>query len=241
MEDNDSQTQLWLYATDGKTRRQLTQGGRKNTAPQWSPDGRSIAFVSRRGEGQRADESSQIYLLAVDGGEARRLTRLSTGIETFRWSPDGKSLIAISWVWPELEDDKAQAARLKARKEDKVQAKVIELESYRYWDHWICDGRRPQLFSIDARSGKAKNSLPDIRIGASVSVNLAVRASPSRPMAASSPGYSPRNRPNSAHPIGSCTSICARADTRAVPWAHAGSVPRNTRRTAKPWWCWPHR
>ncbi len=153
METNESATQLWLYSTDGKSRKQLTSAGKKNTAPQWSPDGKSIAFCAKR----EGDDSAQLYVIAPDGGEARRVTKLSTGVASIRWFPGSKRIAAISWVWPDLKTDAQQAKRRKAHKESKVQAKVVEVDNYRYWDSWICDGTRPHLFEINVASGAAKD------------------------------------------------------------------------------------
>ena len=151
METNDSATQLWLYSTDGKSRKQLTSAGKKNTAPQWSPDGKSIAFCAKR----EGDDEPQLYVIAPDGGEARRVTKLSTGVASIRWFPDSKRIAAISWVWPDLKSDTQQAKRRKEHKESKVKAKVVEVDNYRYWDSWICDGTRPHLFEINVASGAA--------------------------------------------------------------------------------------
>jgi dipeptidyl aminopeptidase/acylaminoacyl peptidase len=153
METNESATQLWLYSVDGKQRKQLTSAGKKNTAPQWSPDGKSIAFCAKRD----GDDESQLYVIAPDGGEARRVTKLSTGVASIRWFPDSKRIAAISWVWPDLKTDAQQAKRRKTHKESKVQAKVVEVDNYRHWDSWICDGTRPHLFEINVGSGAAKD------------------------------------------------------------------------------------
>src|SRR5438093_11806410 len=48
MEDNNSTSDIWLLATDGKTARQLTTHQGKNSDPAWSPDGKKIACLSQR-------------------------------------------------------------------------------------------------------------------------------------------------------------------------------------------------
>jgi Tol biopolymer transport system component len=52
--------------------------------PRWSPDGKQIAFDSRR-EGH-----SDIFVISADGGTPRRLTNSPYDSETPAWSHDGK-------------------------------------------------------------------------------------------------------------------------------------------------------
>ena len=153
---NESSTQLWLLSTDGATQRQLTRGNRDGD-PQWSPDGKWIAFVSKRGEGKEVNAQGQLYLIAADGGEAWRVGNCATGVSALRWFPDSRRLAFVSWVWPGLDGAAAQARRLKAEQDDKVQAIVVEQNHYRHWDHWFARGRRPHVHVIDIRSGKARN------------------------------------------------------------------------------------
>src|SRR6266404_6078711 len=94
LEANRNATNLWMTAVAGGDAIQLTRSG-KDSSAKWSPDGRTIAFLSSR------SGDSQVYLLAMDGGEAHPLTKLSTGADLLKWSPDGKTIAFTSSVYPE--------------------------------------------------------------------------------------------------------------------------------------------
>src|SRR5262249_19103043 len=57
-----------------------------DTAPVFSPDGRSIAFSSNR------HGSYDVFVVATHGGKPRRLTFDSAADVVNGWSPDGKSV-----------------------------------------------------------------------------------------------------------------------------------------------------
>jgi dipeptidyl aminopeptidase/acylaminoacyl peptidase len=160
MDSNEATTELWLFpiGQGGKTPlarpRRLTAGD-KDSEPRWSPDGRFIAFTAKR----KDDAEAQIYLIAPDGGEARRLTRAPCGAAALKWFPDGKRIAFVSWVWPDLGTGAAQAKRLAQRKDAKVKAHLTERAEYRYWDHWLTDGREPHVFICDVASGRARDAL----------------------------------------------------------------------------------
>jgi dipeptidyl aminopeptidase/acylaminoacyl peptidase len=158
MKENKSTSQLWLLSTDGTTQRQLSQG-KNDSEPQWSPDGRWIAFLSKRQDESDKDETQRVrlFVIAADGGEARCVTRLETGAQGLRWFPDSRQLAFISWVWPELKSEKAQNQRAQKEKKDKVKATVVEHNHYRYWDHWFARGRRPHLIVVDLEGGKSRD------------------------------------------------------------------------------------
>ena len=71
---------------------QLTFGDRNDGSPQWSPDGRQIAFTRSDGD------KSQIWLLPLSGGEAHVLTKAEFGASNPRWSPDGKKILFASGI-----------------------------------------------------------------------------------------------------------------------------------------------
>ncbi|MEP6870995.1 MAG: S9 family peptidase [Anaerolineaceae bacterium] len=86
--DDSYRSAIWLVATEGGEPRQFTAGAKRDSAPRWSPDGRSLAFLSERGE-----EKPQICIISASGGESRKLTELPLGAGTPIWSPDGKKLV----------------------------------------------------------------------------------------------------------------------------------------------------
>ncbi|MET1232544.1 MAG: S9 family peptidase [Candidatus Limnocylindrales bacterium] len=102
---------LWLVPADGSSpARPLTLGRRSDTLPRWSPDGRSLAFLSDRaaifqaaGVADRPatievpeEGGTQVWLLPMEGGEARQVTRLPRDVSDVAWSPDGRSICVVS-------------------------------------------------------------------------------------------------------------------------------------------------
>jgi dipeptidyl aminopeptidase/acylaminoacyl peptidase len=132
---------LWIAPTDGsEPARQLTLGANHDAVPRWSPDGRSLAFLSDRGAILRAGGAArdradlrlaktlpsglkdvvgrdlphgvvQAWLLPLAGGEARPLTDLPEDVSDLAWSPAGDRLCVVS---------AATSARYKAPKPDDV-------------------------------------------------------------------------------------------------------------------------
>jgi dipeptidyl aminopeptidase/acylaminoacyl peptidase len=89
---------IWLLDVATGRSRQLTFSGKNDSSPRWSPDGRTIAFLSDR------DGAAQLYLLPVaSGGESEKLTDRKEAIAEFRWSPDG-SRIALLMSEPKSPD-----------------------------------------------------------------------------------------------------------------------------------------
>jgi len=77
---------LWTVATAGGTPRRLTDGPWRDSSPVWSPDGRSIAYLSDRAG------TTQIWVRRLDNAADRQVTHLDAPPLTVVWSPDGSSL-----------------------------------------------------------------------------------------------------------------------------------------------------
>ena len=94
LQTDEAVSDLWRVRYDGGAPQQLT-----NTADasewraQWSPDGRTIAFLADRGGD---DATTQVWVMPSAGGEARKLTDFPAGVEDFAWSPDGKRFAVIA-------------------------------------------------------------------------------------------------------------------------------------------------
>ena len=141
--DDADYEQIWLLAIASGQHRQLTFGKHKNQAPQWSPDGKTLAFVSTRGE------KPQIYLLPVDGGEARQLTQFKQGVSGgLAWSPDGQHLALCAGPQPDQPHDATLPYRLTRH--------VYRFDAIGYLDTAVQD-----LYVIPLSGGEARRLTAD--------------------------------------------------------------------------------
>ncbi len=106
-EKSEFLTHIFLGRSDGPGGFQLTRGEKPSTAPQWSPDGRWILFLSSRGG------KNDLWRIRVDGGEAERLTESKVDLSSYRISPDGKH---IAYLAPD--PDSAEKEKAKKEKRD---------------------------------------------------------------------------------------------------------------------------
>jgi dipeptidyl aminopeptidase/acylaminoacyl peptidase len=146
---------VWLVLADGSgPPRPLTRHEKGDSAPRFSPDGRTLAFLSTR------SGSSQIWLLALDGGEPRKVTDVPGGVETpLEFSPDGKKLAFVADAYPECADEGCNRKRFEEAEKDPVKAYRLTRLMYRHWDSWRPAVRR-HVFVADVETGKAADVTP---------------------------------------------------------------------------------
>jgi dipeptidyl aminopeptidase/acylaminoacyl peptidase len=162
---NSSASSIWLAPTGKGEPRQLTNSGKKDRHPRWSPDGKHLLFESNR------SGTNQLWVIALDGGEARQLTTISTGAGDAVWSPDGTKIAFASAVYPEFSDkpfkeaDAANKKKLDEVEKNPVKAKVFNRLFFRHWDSYVED-KRQHLFVMPFNKGKGgepKNVTPGDR------------------------------------------------------------------------------
>ena len=99
-EKSEYVTQIWLAGTDGSDACQATFGDTSSDNPRWSPDGRFLAFTSKR-----ADKKSRLYVMRLSGGEPEPLTDGKADVGDYRWSPDGTQ---VAFVMTDAETDEEE-------------------------------------------------------------------------------------------------------------------------------------
>jgi len=114
--DRDGKRQVWVINAEGREAKQLTHSKTGVTSFDWSPDGRTIAFLAPDAEQVSKDPvivriedqkytMSHIHLLDLATKKERQLTRGGYSIDDFSWSPDSQEIAFTYRPTPRVLDD----------------------------------------------------------------------------------------------------------------------------------------
>lgn len=160
-----AQRHIWVFDTQTRELRQWTSSAKTEHTPRWSPDGRTLAFLSDR------EDNTQIWLIPADGGEARKLTT-GNAIDAFRWSPDGRQIAFLSPDARTPEEEKKQKEQDDARVIDvdrkpsrvrtvDIASKAVKPITAAPWHfrelEWLPDGKRILAIGTDRPADEHRN------------------------------------------------------------------------------------
>jgi dipeptidyl aminopeptidase/acylaminoacyl peptidase len=146
-EANRRRTDIWLVRTDGSGLRRLTTDPASDFNPLWSPDGRSIWFLSTR------SGSSQVWRKPMAGGTAEQMTDLPLGVGNLVLAPDGRHVAFTMEVYPDCQTLSCTKSRLEEEEARQTSGVVYDGIFIRHWDTWK-DARRSHIFVMPAFGGE---------------------------------------------------------------------------------------
>src|SRR5947207_8637873 len=148
LQDNRNVSRVWVAEVATGKSRPITNGPGSDRQPRWSPDGKTLAFISTREGG------AQVWLLPIAGGDARKVSGLAEGASDPIWLPDGSGLLVTSDIkWPvNQEIDQRNGAY-------PTDARIWTRLMWRHWDDFRA-GKRQHLFRVDVATGKATDLTP---------------------------------------------------------------------------------
>ena len=134
---------IWKSRIDGTQRQQLTVPPLQAAQPQWSPNGRQIAF-----HGKMPGEKDHLYVIPAEGGSPEAITTSSAAHPAAAvptWSPDGNSVIFFELGEFGLDS----TARILLLDLHTRQVSALPASEGLYFPRWSPDGRYVVAVTVD--------------------------------------------------------------------------------------------
>jgi dipeptidyl aminopeptidase/acylaminoacyl peptidase len=149
-EANRGRFDIWTVSAKGDDAAPLTTHQAADTNPRWSPDGKSLFFLSSR------SGSNQVWRIPVPGSDkdAVQVTDLPLDISNLAVSPDGSRIAFSLEVFADCPDLVCTKQRLDEKEKGKSSAMIFEGGFVRHWDAWS-EGRLNHLFVASLNGDKA--------------------------------------------------------------------------------------
>lgn len=131
---------IWVKSIHNeKASRQLTFSPEGESSPSWSPDSKSLAFLSRR----HGNKHNQIFVIPRDGGEGRQLSHHPTAVSALQWSPDGHYIYFLA------SEDKSPEEKRKEELKDDVYAFDEDYRQRHLWKIALSNGESSRVTEGD--------------------------------------------------------------------------------------------
>ncbi len=150
-EADDYRSAIWTVPLEGAEPRRFTFGPRRDSSPRWSPDGRSLAFIS-----ERDGEKGQLFVIPATGGEAKKLTSEKLGVGSPVWSPDSRHVCVTAKISTQEEPSDSAASTPQKESKKAPPARVITTLKYRYNGEGFTYDKRRHLLLVTVDTSECR-------------------------------------------------------------------------------------
>jgi dipeptidyl aminopeptidase/acylaminoacyl peptidase len=152
---NKSFSGVYLVPSAGGTPKLISDAKHQDNGPAWSPDGKTIAYLSNRDGGVH-----QVYLYDVAAGTSRKASDLTGGAGSVKWLPNGTGLVVVSDIYPVCGVEPMCIQFKKTFERDApTKARILTGLLYRHWKAWQ-EGTRSHIVYVSLNGGDPRDLTP---------------------------------------------------------------------------------